>query len=474
LHEAWAEVLLASEQTGAIPRPAEAARHLRLAGQDARAAPQLVRAAGEARALAALEQAVSYLEEALAITPDLPDEWLELGELEAWRGRREQAEAAFERANALLLDAEPLARAQGWLRRARAYHGALCVPRSVLDSARTAIELLDQCEHPADEERAEALAAWAWSEAVAGSVEEAERLLAQLAGVAPSNDRLRTYHAGHARALALMRRGQFVESYGPSIAAGEAIAQAGRPDLTYGCWANAASAASAAGEHRRALEFIDRGSAALAGHGLRSVEVHLLAARSFVLRGLGQLEEARRAAESERALAEQLGQPGLAAMASHDLGLTALEAGDYETAVTLLRDSLIPEAPISRPLTRLALAEALARSGAPEPAAEQVRETVLEPVRPSDFPDALVPRLARVQGLIALARDDRKEATRRIEEAIGGWERLLERRIRAESITSVLADLGRPVVGLVEPDRELERARADLDQIRGGLDAVVP
>ena len=58
------------------------------------------------------------------------------------------------------------------------------------------------------------------------------------------------------------------------------------------------------------------------------------------------------------------------------------------------------------------------------------------------------------------------EAERRLQESIAGWERLLERSIRAESITTVLADLGRPVVGLVEPERELDRARADLQAIK--------
>src|SRR5205085_4666980 len=111
-------------------------------------------------------------------------------------------------------------------------------------------------------------------------------------------------------------------------------------------------------------------------------------------------------------------------------------------AIEFLAAALVHGAPISRPLTRLALAEALARSGQPDKAAEQVRATVLEPLRPSDFPDALVPRLARVQGLIAAARDQRGEAERRLAEATGGWERLLERTVRADSITSVLADLG--------------------------------
>jgi len=474
LHQSWARALLAGEQAGGVPRPAEAARHLRLAGADSEAVPQLVRAAADARVLAALEQAVRYLEEALTIAPGRADLWLELGELEAWRVRRDQAEVAFERATSLLAEAEPLERARAWLRRARAYHGPICVPRVVLDSAKAAIELLNLSEQPAGAERSEALAAWAWAEAVAGSVEEAERLLAVLSADETAGDLLRTYDAGHARALALMRRGRFIESYGPSIAAGEAIANAGRPDLAYGCWANAASAATAAGEHGRALEFLDRGTAAVAGQGLQSLEIHLLAEKSFVLSSAGQLVQARAAATAEQALAEQLAQPELLAMASHDRGLIALAEGDHPLAATLLAASLVAGAPISRPRTRLALAEALARSGQLERAAEQIRATVLEPVRPSDFPEALVARLACVQGVIAVANGEPAEAERRLEESIASWERMLERTVRAESITTVLADLGRPVVGLVEPERELERARAQLQAInQGGLSAVV-
>ena len=468
LHRTWARALLASEAVGAVGRPAEVARHLRVAGDDRGAAPHLVRAALDARQVAGIDQAVGFLTEALAITPDLPDAWLELGELEAWRVRREASGAAFDRALGLLVDAEPLAQARAWLRRARAYHGPICIPRAVRESARRAIELLDADGQAAPAERGEAIAAWAWAEAVVGDVSEAEGLLETLSAVVPADAELRAYDAGHARALALMRRGRFAESYGPSIAAGEAISRAGRPDLAYGCWANAASAACAAREPERALEFIARCDAALAGQGLQSLEIHLSGARSFVLRGLDRLAEAREAAEAEQALAERLGQPELLAMAAHDRGLVALASGDCRAAAALLSDCLIPGAPVSRPQTRLALAESLARSGEPDAAAAQVRETVLEPVRPSDFPDALVPRLARVQGLIALARGDRGEARRRLEEAVAGWERLLARTVRADSITSVLADLGRPVVGLVEPARELESARADLDRIIEG------
>jgi DNA-binding SARP family transcriptional activator/tetratricopeptide (TPR) repeat protein len=450
MHRLWAQE---------VQRADEAARHLMLAGADLEAVPHLVRAAADARAVAALDQAVGYLEEALAISPDLADAWLELGELESWRGRREPSEEAFRRALELLEGGERLNLARAWLRRARAYHGPLCVPRLVQESARHAVELLDG---GASAERSEALAACAWVEGLAGDVDEADRLLAELGQITPENDDLRTYDVGHVRACAVMRRGRFREAYEPATAAGEAIERAGRPDLAYGCWANAASAALAAGDVEEALEFLDRGMAAVWGQGLASIEVYLLGARSFVLRTCGRLEEAHDVAEAQRLVAERLGNPGLEAMASHDRGLVALEQGSYELAVELLSDALVEGAPVSWPLTRLALAEALARGGLPDDAAEQLRAVVLEPLRPSDFPDTLVPRVARVQGLIAMARGDRDEAERRFEEAIAGWERLLARSIRAESITSVLADLGRPVVGLVEPERELERLREEV------------
>ena len=478
VHLRWAQALLASEHAGGQSHPAEAARHLLLAGHGGDAVEQLARAAAHARAVAALEQAADYLCEAIAIAPERSDLLLELGEIEAWRMRREQAEAAFERAQALLLEQEPREQARALLRRARAYHGPICLPRGVLESCRAALELLDSSDEPAEPERHEALAACAWAEAIAGSIDEAESLLSELGSGASAGD-LETYDVGHARALALMRRGRFTDSYTPSIAAGEAVARAGRPDLAYGCWVNAAGAATAAGDPERALEFIDRAMAALAGKGLQTLEVHVLAARAFILTRTGALDDARAVSEHEQRLAEQLAQPELLAIASHDRGRVALETGESELAAELLASALAEDAPISRPLTRLALAEAYIHTGQTERAAAELRATVLEPVRPSDFPDALVPRLARIQGLLALASGDHDGAERRLRESIGGWERLLARSSGGESMTAVLADLGRPVVGLVEPERELARARADLHALmstseEGMPDALVP
>ena len=62
---------------------------------------------------------------------------------------------------------------------------------------------------------------------------------------------------------------------------------------------------------------------------------------------------------------------------------------------------------------------------------------------------------------------------RRLEESAAGWERLLAANLRADSLAGVLADLGRPVVGLVEPERELARARADLEAMKEGRSSAV-
>jgi hypothetical protein len=117
---------------------------------------------------------------------------------------------------------------------------------------------------------------------------------------------------------------------------------------------------------------------------------------------------------------------------------------------------------VSRPAARLARAEALASSGRSEEAAAEVRRAALEPVRGGDLPWALVPRMARVQGLIALARGDRALARRRLGEAAASWQRLTPHDAGADFLANVV-DLGRPpIVGLVEPDRELRRLAAEL------------
>lgn len=156
LHQRWARVLLACEQAGAIPRPAEVARHLRIAGAGADAVPQLLRAAANARSVGALEEAVAFVVEALGIAGDRAELWLELAELEAWRGRRDQSEDAFRRAFAILEDAEPLAVARARLQHARANYGPICFPRVAGESARAALDLIERAGVDASEQRSEA------------------------------------------------------------------------------------------------------------------------------------------------------------------------------------------------------------------------------------------------------------------------------------------------------------------------------
>jgi hypothetical protein len=150
-------------------------------------------------------------------------------------------------------------------------------------------------------------------------------------------------------------------------------------------------------------------------------------------------------------------------MAQHDRGIVALAAGDLERADELLAAALEGDAPVSRPLARLARAEALLGLKRLAEAEAELRTTALEPVGPSDLPDTLVPRLTRLQGLIAAARGDRDLAERRLREAAEGWQRYVPAEGQGDRYVAALADLGRPpVLGLVEPQRELERVLAEL------------
>jgi tetratricopeptide (TPR) repeat protein len=358
--------------------------------------------------------------------------------------------------------------AEAWLRRAYWSRGKVCRPHEVLASARHALDALEPGDGPAALLRARALAMAAWAEAITGDPDEAERLLAEVQRVVGrgAGDSDLAHRVGHARGLALVRRGRFRESYAPQTAAGEAAERIGRPDEAASCWLNAACVAACAGEFDRALGFIERGERALSGQRLVWFEVHFLAARAYVLARLGRLDEARATAEREAAAAERADTPELRATAEHDRGMIALALGDHEHAAELLGAALVHDARVSRPLARLARAEALARLGRCDEADGELTAMTLEPVGPGDFPDTLVPRMCRVQGLIAAARGGTQPAVRRLEEAAEGWRRVRDRSSDGERYTSSFADLARPpVLGLVEPDRELERVLADLEAV---------
>ena len=462
LHEHLAAALAQHED---VPgRAAEVARHLKLAGRSDEAAGHLVRAATDARSVAALEQAAGFLQEAIELVGENAELLIELAEIEAWRQRAETSDQVFGRAVATLPQSgEQLADA--WLRRAYWNRGTLCRPYEVLDSARRALDALDTRGPREPVIRSRALAMAAWAEAITGDPDEAEHLLAEVQPVVERSGRDSdlAHYVGHARALALVRRGLFRESYAAQTAAGEAAERIGRPDLAGGCWLNAACVAACAGEFERALGFIERGERTLAGQRLMWYEVHLLAARAYVLARLDRLQDACSAAEQEAAAAERADTPELRATAEHDQGMIALAASDHERAAELLGAALAHEARVSRPLARLARAEALAKLGRCDEADDELTATALEPVSPGDFPDTLVPRMGRVQGLIATARGDTPLAARRLEEAADGWRRVLDRSNDGERYTSSFADLARPpVLGLVEPQRELQRVLSEL------------
>jgi hypothetical protein len=69
--------------------------------------------------------------------------------------------------------------------------------------------------------------------------------------------------------------------------------------------------------------------------------------------------------------------------------------------------------------------------------------------------------MAAVEGLIAAGHGNVALAQRRLAEAADGWRRLTPVDV-AERIGAVMADLGRPIIGLVLPVEELAAVEADL------------
>ena len=106
---------------------------------------------------------------------------------------------------------------------------------------------------------------------------------------------------GHARALALMRRGRFIESYGPSIAAGDAIERAADRTSPTGAGPTPRARRPPQGSTS------ERSSSSIAGWprspatGCRAYEVHLLARRSRSSSGASGGSRQARGAAARRA-----------------------------------------------------------------------------------------------------------------------------------------------------------------------------
>jgi DNA-binding SARP family transcriptional activator/tetratricopeptide (TPR) repeat protein len=459
----YEQLALAIEAAAASPGQvaAEVAGHLHRAGRDDLAGPRWQRAARHARSLGAMPEAARFWAEAVRCDPAAVDLRLELAEAFGWLGQ----DADFEREWQAALDLLPSERQPvAWSRRGQVLRTVVCDPRASLAAYQRAAELLPAGAPPPL--RADILLGTAWCESAAGDPARTAALLGQVASLVTDPDDTIVAEMANAELMSLIRLGRFTECEAVAERGAAAARRAGRPAVAYGVWIQTACALSGSGNLAGALRAAD--AAVAATRGMTAIEFQCLAARAFVLSRLGRHDEALALAREQLAMAERMDSAATAARARHDAGLIALAAGQPAEAAQLLEQALAEEAEVSRPAARLARAEALARSGRPDEAAAEVRRSALEPVRGSDQPWALVPRMARVQGLIALARGDRIQARRRLTEAAEGWRRHLGHDAGADFVASFV-DLGRPpIVGLVEPDWELRRLTAEL----AGLDEI--
>jgi DNA-binding SARP family transcriptional activator/tetratricopeptide (TPR) repeat protein len=453
----YEQLALAIEAAAAVPEQvaAEVAGHLHRAGRGDLAGPRWQRAARHARSLGAMPEAARFWAEAVRCEPDAVDLRLELAEALGWLGREADFEAEWHAALEFLPEEH---QSVAWNRRGKVLRTVVCNPRASLAAYQRAAELL-----PADAPQplqVEILLGAAWCESVAGDPARAAALLDEVSSLDTGPDDSIVAEMANAELMSLIRLGRFGECQAVAKRGGAAARKAGRPDVAYGVWIHTACALSGADDLTGALRAAD--NAVAATRGMAVIELPCLAARAFVLSRLGRHDEALAVAAEHLAMAERMDSPAFAARARHDSGLIALAASRHAQAAQLLADALAGGAEVSRPAARLARAEALARSGHPQEAGREVRLAALEPVRSSDQPWALVPQMARVQGLIALAQGDRKLAHRRLSEAAAGWQRHLGHNAGADFVATFV-DLGRaPIVGLVEPGWELRRLTAEL------------
>ncbi|MFI6095096.1 ATP-binding protein [Lentzea sp. NPDC051213] len=447
-------------------RAAEIARHLRLAGHDELAVAHLVKAAAAARSVCALVEAADLLTEVTEIDPHDPDTFVELAEVEAWRGLLGESDAAFDRALELIAPLDRGALVSAWLRRGKWLRGGLCIPRECRRSYAAALDVLDRDPDADPDARIEALAGMAWAEAVTGGVAAAEDLLLSVDALThrkPVGDLL-AHDVSVARAHILLRTGRFADSYAPLTAAAAAANRAGRPDLAFPSLLNAASAAACLGAFDRALDFIDRSVPLVVPNGLLRLGVYAHSAQVSVLCRLGRVGEAAASCDQGAVLAERMSLADLVGLVHHDRATIARATGDWDRAAHELAAAIDLNAPVGRALTRLYRADALARAGKPDEAEAELRAVTQEPVSPADFPDTLVARMSAVQGLIAARRHDPVLAKRRLSEAVRGWQRRAGD--AGPGYVAALIDLGRPpLTALVEPDRELAAVTADLRSI---------
>jgi tetratricopeptide (TPR) repeat protein len=348
------------------------------------------------------------------------------------------------------------------MRAARWYRSSLCNPAAAAIAAQRGLDALGTGDEP--DTRAELLLLRGWAEVTTGTGEPEATLREAEAAGAQSTPLLR-HDVENVRGFVLLAAGRLEEAEATLVLAGENAERAGRVDMAYGGWANAASIAAAAGDFERALRYAERATSATTT--LPVIRFHLAGMRAYLLTRLGRAEAARAALDEQAELALRLGSPELLAAADHDAGMIALLQGNHDGAEKMLGRALVHDPPVHRAEARLRRAEALARLGRADEADAEIRAAALEPVKAAHRPAVLIARMAFAQALSARARGDRALAERRLRESAGHWKRLAAD-VSGEHLAS-LVDLGRPpITGVVDPARELERVHEELAE----LDAV--
>jgi tetratricopeptide (TPR) repeat protein len=468
LHSAAARDL---DENGEPELAGEAARHLIAAGDQVGATGLLLRAARHAVSLGALSRAEELLTEASQLAPADVTITLELAEVAAHRGLATESQARFERAlDGLIKADDPVGVATAHIRWAEWNTGPLCRPQVARQSVGTALEVLDTAGISAIRLRLEAQAFMALCEAMAGDPEVCEALLDSIDAQCrrlPAEP-IRDIRRHVARSLAHMRQGRFDEVAESGRAAAAIARSIGRQDLMYGSLVNAAAGLAATGEYADALELLDEiGAVPSIGTLPLAIEAEVQMSRAWLMSQLNQHPEATRVAYSAQRLAERIGAAELTASADAEAGRVLLRAGHYPQAATFLGRALdVAATSIGRPLARLQRAEALARSGNLDGAKAELAATALEPVGRSDWPDVLVARMSSVRALIAAATGDFTTARHHLQRAAACWRRRVAAADAGERYTAVLADLGRPVIGLISPADELDEVLAGLAQLQ--------
>jgi DNA-binding SARP family transcriptional activator/tetratricopeptide (TPR) repeat protein len=448
----------------------EAARHLLAAGDREAAADLLVRASQHAVTLGALTRAEELLIEALELKPSNVAITLELAEVTAHRGLAVESKSWFQRALASLDESDdPVAVATAHIRWAEWNTGPLCRPLVAKEAVALALDILDTAGLAAIRLRLEAQAFMALCEAMAGDPATSEELLDAIdaqCGRLPAEP-IRDIRRHVARSLAHMRQGRFDEVAESGRAAAEIARSIGRQDLMYGSLVNAAAGLAATGAYAEALQLLDEiGSMPSIGTLPLANEAEVQMSRAWLMSRLDRHAQATRVAHSAQRLAERIGTPDLIANAHAESGRVQLRAGAHAEAADLLALALdVTGAAIGRPMARLQRAEALARSGRLDDARAELAATVLEPVGRSDWPDVLVARMSFVRALLCAEEGDEAGAGRHLEHAAACWRRRIEARDAGERYTAVLADLGRPVIGLISPSDELQTVLTELDHL---------